>query len=303
MFEAARMMYVYVETPLHAGTGRSVGAVDLPIQRERVTGYPIVQSSSVKGQLRAIARSKKVTGELDDKVYKAMFGPEAGENASEHAGALSPGDAKLLLFPVRSLAGVFAWTTSLEVLERFRRDLMSLPGAQALPWNLPAGSEIGETAVWVNGKECVASNKVVLEEFAFDPVQTQTEFVKVMGSWLATNALPQTAEYTYWRESLPKRLVILNNSAFRDFTQFATEVQTHVKLNPKTKTVDGTALWTEESLPADTLMYAPLCATQSRNGISLSGNDMLKNLADLSITRMQLGGDETTGRGMVSVRM
>jgi CRISPR type III-B/RAMP module RAMP protein Cmr4 len=55
MFQAACMLYVYAETPLHAGSGRGLGGVDLPIQRERVTGYPIVQASSLKGKLRAEA--------------------------------------------------------------------------------------------------------------------------------------------------------------------------------------------------------------------------------------------------------
>lgn len=55
MFEASAMLYLYVETPLHAGSGTSLGIVDLPIQRERVTHYPIVQSSSIKGKLRAEA--------------------------------------------------------------------------------------------------------------------------------------------------------------------------------------------------------------------------------------------------------
>ena len=35
---------------------------------------------------------------------------------------LRMGDARLLLFPVRSLRGVFAWVTSLDALERFARD-------------------------------------------------------------------------------------------------------------------------------------------------------------------------------------
>ena len=58
MFEAMRMLFIYVETPLHAGTGRGLGAVDQPIQRERTTGYPIVQASSIKGRLRAEARPR-----------------------------------------------------------------------------------------------------------------------------------------------------------------------------------------------------------------------------------------------------
>ena len=36
------MLFLYVETPLHAGSGRGLGTVDLPIQRERATGYPMI---------------------------------------------------------------------------------------------------------------------------------------------------------------------------------------------------------------------------------------------------------------------
>src|SRR5581483_12151182 len=115
MFEATALLFTYVETPLHAGTARGLGAVDLPIQRERTTDYPMIQGSSLKGRLRA-----EVTARLPERV-QAIFGPPTG-NASEHAGALSVGDARILLFPVRSLAGVFAWTTSVDVLARFQRD-------------------------------------------------------------------------------------------------------------------------------------------------------------------------------------
>jgi CRISPR-associated protein Cmr4 len=295
MFEATRMMYFYVETPLHAGTGRAMGAVDLPIQREKVTGYPMVQSSSIKGRLRAEASQP---GKLPEAEVFAIFGPNT-ENASDHAGALAPGDAKLLLLPVRSLAGVFAWTTSVEVLARFDRDIQMLGAAPAFKMPpVPASS-----AALVNGNELIAGGKVVLEEYALAPDQTQAAAVQAIGAWLAANALPQTAEYAYWRDMLPKRLAILDNNSFRDFAQFGTEVQTHVQLDEKTKTVINGALWTEESLPADTLLYAPLCATPSRNSVKLDGAGVLQKITDLKITRMQLGGDETTGRGIVSVRI
>jgi len=53
VFEKAAMLFLYCETPVHAGTGTSLSIVDLPIQRERITGLPIVQASSLKGVLRA----------------------------------------------------------------------------------------------------------------------------------------------------------------------------------------------------------------------------------------------------------
>ncbi|MEA3376567.1 MAG: type III-B CRISPR module RAMP protein Cmr4, partial [Chloroflexota bacterium] len=242
MFEAKTMLYVYVETPLHAGSGRALGNVDLPIQRERVTGYPVVQASSLKGCLRAAG------DEMPH--FEAVFGPDT-ENADKHAGALSPGDAKILLFPVRSLAGVFAWTTSVEVLNRFRRGAAMV--AIELGWATPEPPE--EEDALIGSSALQAGGKVVLEEFTFTPKIDQA--VSQIGQWLAENALPQTDEYDYWRKELPERLVILPNDDFRDFVTFSTEVSTRIKLDPDTKTVQHGALWTEEYLPTDALLYAP----------------------------------------------
>lgn len=294
MFEATKMLFIYVETPLHAGSGPGLGGVDLPIQRERVTHYPIVQGSSLKGRLRAAARDQLPGNEV-----KAIFGPE--ENASEHAGALSAGDARILLFPVRSLAGVFAWTTSADVLARFQREA-AMAGV-SVDWPMPTAPTKDE--VLVNGHVQVAGNKVVLEEFSFTPKQEQASVIKTIGEWLASNVLLQTAEYHYWRRALPEKLCILPEDAFRDFVQYATEVQTHIRLKPETKTVDAEkgGLWTEESLPVDTLLYAPLMATKSRaEDVNLSAAEILGKLVSLNLTRIQLGGDETTGQGMVALR-
>lgn len=290
MFEAKTMLYVYVETPLHAGSGRALGNVDLPIQRERVTGYPIVQASSLKGRLRAAGKTKGMPH------FEAVFGPDT-ENADKHAGALSPGDAKVLLFPVRSLKGVFAWTTSVEVLQRFRRDATMVgiePG-----WSTP---EAPEEEALISSADLKAGGEVVLEEFTFTPKTDQV--VGQIGQWLAKNTLPQTDEYGYWREELPKRLVILPNDDFRDFVTFSTEVATRIKLDPETKTVDKGALWTEEYLPTDTLLYAPLMATPPRTDSELeNGQDVLQAIKELGLTRVQLGGSETVGRGSVYLRM
>ncbi len=301
MFDAAKMMYLYVETPLHAGTGRAIGVVDLPIQRERVTGYPMVQSSSIKGQLRALADCRvRANSPLELSEFLAVFGPDT-QNAADHAGALSVGDAKLLLFPVRSLSGVFAWTTSVEVLARFQRDLLMLQPSANL-WALPP-DPCNKALVTSACQVKAAGNKVVLEEFVFEADDAHRKVVDEIAEWLAKNALPQSPEYEYWRAALPRQLLILGNDTFRDFTQFATEVQTHIRLNPETKTVKTGALWTEENLPADTLLYAPLCATPSRNSVKLTASQILDKIAALNVERMQLGGDETTGRGMVRVRM
>lgn len=298
MFQATRMLFIYVETPLHAGIGRGLGTVDLPIQRERTTGYPTVHASGLKGCLRAQA---KATRKLTSEEHLAIFGPET-DKASEYAGALSTGDARLLLFPVRSLAGVFAWCTSVDALARFRREAAMV--GLALTWSdLPPLEKASDT-VWVNGDALKAGDSVVLEEFSFTPKPEQAAAVKQIGEWLAANALPKTDEYEYWCKMLPNKLCVLPEDAFRDFALYATEVQTHVRLDPVTKTVETGALWTAESLPVDTLLYAPLMATGSRTkDVNLDAKQVLQKLADLPLPRVQLGGDETTGQGVVALRM
>lgn len=290
MFEATTMMYLYVETPLHVGSGRALGNVDLPIQRERVTGYPIVQASTLKGRLRAAGKA----GDMAH--FEAVFGPDT-ENADKFAGALSVGDARILLFPVRSLAGVFSWTTSVEVLNRLLRDLRMVGIEPA--WSAP--DPVGEKAV-VSGSVVKAGDQVVLEEFTFQA--KRDEAVAKIGQWLATHALPQAEEYAYWRRELPKRLTILPNDDFRDFVTFSTEVATRIKLDRETKTVEDGALWTEEYLPTDTLLYAPLMATPARKpDEDLDGEAILSSIHGLGLTRTQLGGNQTVGRGSVYLRL
>jgi CRISPR-associated protein Cmr4 len=296
MFEARSMLFISVETPLHAGTGRGLGAVDLPIQRERVTDYPTVQASSLKGVLRAVTAPNGRVAGLTAEEHRAIFGPETG-NASDHAGALSVGDARLLLFPVRSLAGVFAWTTSADALARFRREAQMV--GLSVDWELPA--EPDRNTILVSGDALIAGGSVVLEEFSFTPDKSQANIIREIGQWLADNALPQTG-YDYWKQALPNKLCILPEDAFRDFVLYGTEVQTHVQLDPSSKTVKE-GPWTTESLPVDTLLYAPLMATKSRaSGVDLSGQQVLAKVKGLGIVHTQLGGDETTGQGMVTLR-
>ncbi|KUJ92908.1 MAG: hypothetical protein XD40_1914, partial [Archaeoglobus fulgidus] len=155
MFEKAVVFGLYSITPVHAGSGAELSVIDLPIQRERHTGFPVIWGQSLKGVLRSRFRqleldekievesqkwkwkekTKEVLKEKADEFIKKVeerkrdpllteivFGP-ATDGASEHAGAVSVGDAKILLFPVRSAKGVFAYVTSPIVIQRLKEDL------------------------------------------------------------------------------------------------------------------------------------------------------------------------------------
>ena len=66
MFKKARVMFIYTETSLHCGSGTSLGVIDLPIQREKYTDYPVCQASGVKGVVREWFEKK--CGEKDPKI-------------------------------------------------------------------------------------------------------------------------------------------------------------------------------------------------------------------------------------------
>ncbi len=115
------LLFLYAESPIHAGADSSVGALDLPIQREVGTGLPVIWGQSLKGALRSHARDR--WGPEHPRVAQ-LFGdpPPSGADAQPaKPGRLSVGDAHLVAFPVPTMRATFAWLTSPLVLGRLRR--------------------------------------------------------------------------------------------------------------------------------------------------------------------------------------
>jgi CRISPR-associated protein Cmr4 len=330
VFRKAGMLFLYTETPLHAGSGTSVAGVDLPIQRERHTQYPMIQASGLKGAFRDLTEQirgitpeeikrlsdlrKKETlndkeqGEkqgLERKIVpvEVVFGPET-DRASVHGGALAFTDARILLFPVRSLVGVFAWVTCPTVIERFRRDLRQVgQGLDVGDLSPPAKDEVFVP------RGCIVQTpdgQVVLEDSAFQVNRAGEGQVTTLASWLAEHALPPA--YRPWRDRLRKALVVVGDDVFRDFVRFSTEILFRVRIG-ETGTVERGALWSEEHLPSDTLLYSLALATDPKDRDLAKPHGLenaeailnfLKNVLGQA-SMVQLGGDETVGRGIVQV--
>lgn len=286
-------LFLYTETSLHAGTGSTVSAVDLPIQRERTTRHPLVQGSGIKGALR----SQLLKADYE----KTLFGPStddmnklrnAGRENDTYAGALSVGDARIVLFPVRSLSGVFAYITCPMVLARMRRSIPNLKP-------FPAHVDVSKSVV-TEHSSVTTSGQLVLEEFSFS-TEASSE-INELATWFAEHALPTGDEYAYWRQKLLNSLVILSDDDFTEFTVNSTEIVTRVRIDSAKKTVERGALWTQEALPSDTLLMSSVNVSASRNGDGASADDLAQGLAESIPARIQVGGDETTGQGFVALR-
>jgi CRISPR-associated protein Cmr4 len=95
-----------------------------------------------------------------------LFGPDTA-NASDHAGSLIVSDANLLLLPVRSVAGTFAWVTSPYLLHRFFRDAK----AAQVPFTLPKlPSTVTGCMIGMNSS-LLAQDKVIFEDLDLTPAK------------------------------------------------------------------------------------------------------------------------------------
>ncbi|MYC75354.1 type III-B CRISPR module RAMP protein Cmr4 [Candidatus Poribacteria bacterium] len=323
MFKSAKPLFLIVETSLHAGSGSDLGIVDLPIQREKHTSYPKIESSGIKGAVREVFSTQpdlkalecgwNITAVEDDDYKEAInlvFGHEQGDL---HAGALGFTDARLLLFPVKSVSGVFGWITCPAVLERFKHDLSICEPSITLDFPPPQ-----ENQVPTDSELIVSDNKIVLEEYTFEV--HETDDCKNLAKWIAENCMPSDGVYEYWRKKIQNSLAILNNDDFRDFVTLSTEVIARIKIDQKTGTVQKGALWYEEYLPSDSILYSLALASpifqesdDDKGIFQLTEQEKEKNcdesekvmdfLEDGLPSIIQLGGNATIGKGIVRTRV
>lgn len=285
-----RIYWLHALSPTHAGIGRGVGYIDLPIDRDGVTGWPILRGSGFKGvwadHHRATADARR-----NDPTLRAAFGV-AGDDNNSNAGALIPTDAKLVCLPVRSFRGTFAWATSPLCLQMLRRTL-SLAGLTGVP-DAPASLDEGKahhttTSVLVEG------NSIYLEDLDFAAQKCDTAT-----AWATLIAENVFAGDPAWQDQFKKRFVVLPDSAFDFLCETGTEVHSRVRIDDDTKTVAKGALWTEESLPAETILLGLIQCDRvfGRNGEDIAPKDLLDRFAKEALI-LQIGGKATIGRGQV----
>ncbi len=284
------LLFVHALSPLHAGTGQSIGAIDLAIARDRATGFPYLPGTSLKGSLRDRASSV-----LQPMEVQQLFGPET-EKASEHAGAAVFGDAYLLLLPVRSVAGTFAWVTSPYLLARFQRDVAEV-GKSGL--RLAPSPSIDQAITAPNSLLAVSvmgQDKVVLEDL--DLRREGAMEVSSFGQNLASALFGTSDEVASWSTCFHRRLCIVHDDVMSFLSQHATEVVARVAIKDETKTVKDGALWYEESLPTETILVSLVAAVPNgRTKLAPAAClDSLKKIVPAN-SSVQLGGKATVGRG------
>lgn len=302
------ILFLRAQTAVHVGAGSSVGAIDLPIQREGTTRWPMAQAGGIKGVLRdafrrhLIARAEAPAHAEADRhpATVALFGPPVqGGAGDDHAkGSIGPTDARIAAFPLRSVRGVFALIVCPYLLERLADDL-ALAG-RPTPWDdaaIPAlgdGEAVGNAAARARLTVRPGANpggnpgnnagktpaRLVLEDMplAWLPERSEAHAAfAAFADWLAAASGCRA-----------DRLVLVSDDVFTHYVKYGTEVVTRNRLEYETKRVAGGALFTQEFLPPAAVLYTVLL---SDRGVG----DLPAVIAKRRL--LQIGGDETTGKG------
>lgn len=298
MFERHAAVFLYAISPIHMGAGQAIGVIDNPIQRERHTGHPCFAGSGIKG---AVRHGFETLGGHRDHLTR-LFGPEAG-SSDLHAGAISFGDAQTVCLPVRSLRGGYVYATCPQALARAQR-LLAMVGV-ALDW--PALPTLGEGDCLVVNPALLSADKLHLEAFEYTARDKDNAAVKVIAAWLAQHALPQGSGYAYFADKLKSDLVVLSDTDFAYFAEHAMLVEPHVRIDEETGTASDGGLFYTENLPPESLLVAPLMASRTRTGKAEEQLDAVEVMGQMKTVLdgrlLQVGGDATTGRGLVVARI
>ena len=294
MFEKQAAVFMYAVSPVHMGAGQAIGVIDNPIQRERHTGHPCFAGSGIKGAIRHSFETR----EGDPTKINELFGPEEGDL---HAGAVSFGDAQLVVLPLRSLKEGFVYATCPHALARAQR-ILELVGCKD-GWNIPS-PQSDDKCLLIN-EALRSGDKLHLEAFEYT-AQKEPSLNKIAED-LANKGIPDGEHYKFFREKLKRDLVVLSDTAFQYFAMNAMVVEPHVRIVPETGTADSGGLFYSENLPPESILVAPMLTSRTRATKSSSMRNAqdvflcLKNILDGKL--LQLGGDATTGRGLVVVKV
>lgn len=291
MFQQQAIVFLYAVSPVHMGAGQAIDVIDNPIQRERHTGHPSFAGSGIKG---AVRHSFEALGGHNGDIDR-LLGP-ASSSGDLHAGAVSFGDAQTVALPIRSLKGGYVYATCPQALARAQR-LLRLSGVPAA-WPTLVVSEGG---CLLGNPELLSRDTLHLEAFEYSA--KVSEELAAIAADLAAKALPGSEEYGFFREKLTHDLVVLSDTDFAYFSRHAMLVEPHVRIDEQTGTASDGGLFYTENLPPESILIAPLMASQTRTGRQddhLEAEAVLAQVKTLIHTRLlQIGGDATTGRGLV----
>ncbi len=249
-FETIRYVIMTVD-PVHVGTGgMRLGRVDNSIVREPGTNLPKIPGTALHGAIRQYAAYRygksRCAGQGQGNGSKHCgqptcpicytFGFTKGENTEQaHSGVVSIGDARILLFPVYSMAGPVWVTCPLVVNDVFKDANVSKIEKGKAAWNN------------ITDQGYLNLGWLMVEK-------TDT-------SWSPPDVLTQELP-----DPVKNRIVLISNELFSQVVNSNLEVRTSVSINPETGAAEEGALFTYEAIPRATFLWFDVVVDDYRDG-------------------------------------
>jgi CRISPR-associated protein Cmr4 len=277
--------FIHCLSAVHVGDGSSTGTIDLPIQREKVTGFPIFRDSSLRGAIRS--HFEEDTATAKDEHFIPTFGNR--DNGDSHS-ALEVFPAHLLFFPVRSYKGLFAWVTCPYILKRYQAASQKF-GTATFDYDFPTA--IADQHIYATEKLIIGnSSKVGLEEFLFE-AQPFEAF-----SSLATYFAKATKI-----ERLATHCAMVSDSVFGYMARLFTEKVTRNKIDIETGVAADGALFNEEFLPEQCVLYTTLGFSNefSKKENRKKDHEIQKYVNENVVGTLSIGGDKSIGKGLIEI--
>ena len=300
----SKMFWVHCLSPLHVGAGRGVSYIDLPIMREKTTNWPFVPGSSIKGVI-AEKNGASITGNEPraDANLIAAFGnsDDNGDGKSANSGSLVFSDASIACLPVRSVYGTFAWVTSPMVLMRMKRDIDATGVMQEAP-NIQDIISVSDEKIYVcNDSVIKDSENEVGKKVYLEDLDLTVDTVNHADNWACLIAQAVFGSQDDWKAEFKKRFCIVADDVFSFLCQTATQIDARIRIKPQTKSVASGALWYEESLPVETILYGTVwCDKVYTSENNKPTMDLLDKYCKSDLY-LQMGGHSTIGRGRVKI--
>lgn len=258
LYTQQRLLFMTLD-PVHIGAGGyRLGRVDMTIAREPGTDLPKIPGTSLAGAARSYAamrygkpdvagQHKKFTGNRTTCPIIYTFGTatdtSSGQAQSEEAnraGTVSIGDAYILFFPVRSMAGPIWVSTKEQMAEAWGRNSVTLP----------------------QNTEPTDDNVVTSMDWDKELNLGWLLFKSTKG--LALTLPGNVALCSEW-STIAKRIVLVTPKLFSQIVNSNLEVRTSVSIDPKTGAAESGALFTYEAIPRATWLWSDVIEDDYRS--------------------------------------
>jgi CRISPR/Cas system CMR subunit Cmr4 (Cas7 group RAMP superfamily) len=189
-----------------------------------------------------------------------------------------------LFFPLRALNRPLLWATSVEILEGFLENCGEAP--------FVLDKSLSRSAVAVSSAKAVIEGRVFVESVSFPCAPSDA--LKLCAEAITATVFPQSEEYQFLRDSFSESVVVLPHETLSLLVQTSTEVTAQLPVRSEEGPVTSAGFFFRESLPSETVLYSV---------VQPDGHLLLEAALERGLTRVQLGADETRGRGICSLSL